>query len=582
MAIHYGSRIVTDRLLSLYDPASGISYPTRPGRRTGALTEYVAGVGGVPLRWVRPYAGYQLRERLSYSTPTAGSIVGASTVPDSGTFNTIAGRSYFYDRPTFIYADGRHDALFPLNMAGKFFYFNVNRDAPSQINIFSPYDAITVNWYSNSATGINGTVTQSVNVASGAFGTISNVPLGDHYISVTGGSAVITINTGTSSGDRTVLSPASTVVYNRYKQSAKTIFGGTPATFEEYVSADSAPLMTQTIGDGSGGDTIQGLGAEYLSDTYAYGGVLSDYTLVIPNTNTITVSYSTGAGAWVVWDTHTVSGSSLAPIRITRDGTNGPGVEASTISGGSANMASGATIWKFEGTQPFFAAVNDPSDDEIALLGWMRNQSLTVSLSRNDALLRDPISGQNMTIFGDPFRDDRGFFTLESNTWNYLMRSSYPFPTTNVSVSVWFRSNFTQPAQTPFTYSVAGDNSMLLFLTSATTIQPNILNNNTYEITVPSMVGTWQNFVWTSNRNTGAENYYLNGALVGSRTHAAGTLFTSNGFLIVGQESDSPGGGFDANQNLDGNFGYLSVYSKVLSQAEVTRNFEALRGRFGR
>jgi hypothetical protein len=73
----------------------------------------------------------------------------------------------------------------------------------------------------------------------------------------------------------------------------------------------------------------------------------------------------------------------------------------------------------------------------------------------------------------------------------------------------------------------------------------------------------------------------MNGVEIGTRTHSVGTAHTTNGYLIIGQEADAPGGGFDANQNLDGDFSFISVYDKALSATEIQQNFNALRGRYG-
>ena len=58
-----------------------------------------------------------------------------------------------------------------------------------------------------------------------------------------------------------------------------------------------------------------------------------------------------------------------------RDGTNGFGVWATTTDGTASNFASGANIWKFEGTEPFVLVLNDTFDDEETLLGFSSERS---------------------------------------------------------------------------------------------------------------------------------------------------------------------------------------------------------------
>jgi len=62
-----------------------------------------------------------------------------------------------------------------------------------------------------------------------------------------------------------------------------------------------------------------------------------------------------------------------SPDSAFRTGTDGPGVEssASLDSGAAAFMASGASLWKFESTDIFQITINDTTNDEETLFGWM-------------------------------------------------------------------------------------------------------------------------------------------------------------------------------------------------------------------
>jgi hypothetical protein len=121
---------------------------------------------------------------------------------------------------------------------------------------------------------------------------------------------------------------------------------------------------------------------------------------------------------------------------------------------------------------------------------------------------------------------------------------------------------------------------MLFFINSSTQIAPHD-KGSAVGVNVPNMQNKWCNFVWTRDSASGVSVYYMDGVQVGTRIYLAGTNITTGGYLIIGQESDSAGGGFDPNQNLDGDFSRLDVYSRVLTQLEVTQNFQAIRGRFG-
>jgi hypothetical protein len=95
------------------------------------------------------------------------------------------------------------------------------------------------------------------------------------------------------------------------------------------------------------------------------------------------------------------------------------------------------------------------------------------------------------------------------------------------------------------------------------------------------MQNKWCNFVRTRIKSSGDEKYYMNGVLVGERTIFANQSIVTGGSLIVGQEADAPNGGFDSNQNLDGDFARLDIYNRALSNSEILQNFNALKGRYG-
>jgi hypothetical protein len=193
------------------------------------------------------------------------------------------------------------------------------------------------------------------------------------------------------------------------------------------------------------------------------------------------------------------------------------------------------------------------------------------------------ISGnsRNLTIYGSPSYNSLGYFTFANNqTTQYMMRFPFDNPTTAVTYSCWFRSNFTQPNQTPFTYSVNGNNEMLFFINSATQLAPHPLGVS-IGVNTTDMTNIWVNFTWSRLSSTGVNVFYRDGVQIGTYTGNAGTNITTGGYLIIGQESDTSGGGFDPNQNLDGDFSRLDVYNRILSANEIKQNFNATRSRYG-
>jgi len=188
---------------------------------------------------------------------------------------------------------------------------------------------------------------------------------------------------------------------------------------------------------------------------------------------------------------------------------------------------------------------------------------------------------RNFTIFGSPFYNPLGYFTFANNqTTQYMMRFPFETPTADITYSCWFRSNFIQPNQTPFTYSVNGDNEMLFFTNSSTQFAPHP-KGAAIGVNTTNMTNIWVNFAWSRQTSTGENLFYRDGQLIGQYTASAGVSTVANGHLIIGQEADSAGGGFDPNQNLDGDFSRFDVYDRILNAQEIQQNFNALRGRYG-
>jgi hypothetical protein len=84
----------------------------------------------------------------------------------------------------------------------------------------------------------------------------------------------------------------------------------------------------------------------------------------------------------------------------------------------------------------------------------------------------------------------------------------------------------------------------------------------------------WLYITQTTSIIDNAMKTYVNGSLLGTVSLAGETPNGGNGFLI-GR------GFFGGTRNYNGRIGFLRVYSKRLTAAEITQNFNALRGRYG-
>ena len=171
------------------------------------------------------------------------------------------------------------------------------------------------------------------------------------------------------------------------------------------------------------------------------------------------------------------------------------------------------------------------------------------------------------------------YFTFNGGVNAQLIRvpNDTNLNTQTPSVEVWIKTNATpqtgglfEKGEVNTQYSLLQDNNILrwrqmipgfndIFVSTASFIN----TNNWYQI-----VGT---FV------SGSQRLYINAAQVATGT-ATGTIATNNSGMSIGVL-----GGYSGARTYyyNGNIAIVRVYNKVLSQSEVTQNYNALKGRFG-
>jgi len=146
-----------------------------------------------------------------------------------------------------------------------------------------------------------------------------------------------------------------------------------------------------------------------------------------------------------------------------------------------------------------------------------------------------------------------GSFT--TNAWYSLSSTSAPLP---YSV-IWDMGG----SNTAFggVYSNRFANNTLLYYANGARLQPSVTQatNTWYYVTLVCSGGT-------------TVAIYLNGNLLESNTYNYN--FTSQNWVIGTNQSAY-------SEVMNGRIPIFSVYNRALSQAEITQNFNALRGRFG-
>jgi hypothetical protein len=587
MGVGYNPGIVTSNLVFSYDAANpkSLNIPTQADH---GWSDWICVFSGTATYSIVD-SGVTIWQRTNTGVIT--SVVGPSTGPTRGSLSVTAGFTYYSTGgPINLVVEDQHHSIIPLTMAGTLFWHSAARNPPLNIYVYAPFSNATVNFYDNVASGISSAASNTVNISTG--NTVVFITSNIHnFVTSSSGQSWITANvpvivSATMTGsDKTILSPMADYVYRRYISYVGAPSNNTTgvSSTEFTVYSNIVKVMDMSIADGSGGDSAQALGLEYLSDMYSWGNTLSDYTIISPYDNTfVSVEFWDSANsAWRILENHTITGGTITnAVRVMRDGTAGVGNTATVITGATNNFNT-SNLWKWTGTKPFYLCINDSADDEFSVLGW--RQSTYYNKPRSGNTWINMVNGaNNLTIVGGAISNNGTMTFGDNQITQYCVNSSFPYPTEDSTQEVWFYKKGGPKAGAALTYSVGGDNHQLYYFTD-TVFQPWSLANNT-TITISSIANTWTHAVRTRSKNGGLESFYINGSLIGTLTSAPGTSLTSGGDLIVGQEADASmatGGGFDPNQNLNGSVGRISIYNRALTAQEIKQNFNATRGRYG-
>ena len=582
MGVSAGPRIETDGLVFALDAKNTKTFDDIPGITDHGISDWYCFTSGTAT-YSAIYPNTEIIEIDANGNETV--VVTTGSDPERGTGLTItAGKRYYGTKAIHILDPGVNDAIAPVSFAGTYFGNRHTRYNPKTMNIYAPQDDINVSVYENVTGGVTGTATSTFSVSIGSSATFVTTQGNNvNTIFKTDKPAIMTVG---SVGDNHIMMPMTNYVYKRRNANSITINNTTAANTGTYVSYDtSLPLFTLEIADGAGGDSTQGIGYEYLSDTFSWGNVLSDYQIVAPYADTtVTVSYWANS-QWNVGEVHSLSGTQTSPAAVDRDGTNGFGVDGSTISGGASNLASGATLWKWESTKPIAVIINDNTDDEENLLGWMSNNHLRTSsnVTQSFVNLIDKDDRSRMKMYGKDLTTTVEYAGAKLSVGDYI-----DFDGSNDFIGFEYdlRSNWTyecwvnKDAKGGFAFLGNGTPSArngLHIVMYDDKLRFGMYGNDTDALGLYSntSTGVWYHYAFSYNHSTYVKKIYRNGVSLSVTPVQTQTAYEGTGTVRIGATYSSGG------EYADGKISNSKLYNRVLTDAEVAQNFNALRGRFG-
>lgn len=199
------------------------------------------------------------------------------------------------------------------------------------------------------------------------------------------------------------------------------------------------------------------------------------------------------------------------------------------------------------------------------------NDSSLIGLWRLEGNGNDEKNTNNFTSTGVTYGTGYGVFgqggSFDGTVNSYLIKTSFSgFPTTQFTISFWIKMSDDNCGVISYASSTS-DNETLLYHTSG---QFNIYVKGAILATgVKFNDNVWTHCIFTWDSTTGLGKVYKNGILAYSGVLATGLSITGGGALVIGQEQDSVGGGFDGAQAMSGYIDDLALFNRVLSPKEI-------------
>jgi hypothetical protein len=204
------------------------------------------------------------------------------------------------------------------------------------------------------------------------------------------------------------------------------------------------------------------------------------------------------------------------------------------------------------------------------------------SVDIDEATVLVPRAG---ALHANPFRvatrDFGKAVRIGATVSRYLIRNPVgTWPTTSLTVEFFGRldSGVSQTSSSwAFSYATGVNTNHILFgvETVSSTLRVGCLLNGTAvnDDTAIADDHLWHHYLLTWQSSDGALKLYRDGVLIHSTSGIqTGHSIAGAGAVVLGQDQDSIGGGFDATQAWEGELDEVRVYSRVLSPAEVKQH----------
>nr|XP_033817695.1 neuronal pentraxin-1 [Geotrypetes seraphini] len=160
-------------------------------------------------------------------------------------------------------------------------------------------------------------------------------------------------------------------------------------------------------------------------------------------------------------------------------------------------------------------------------------------------------------------------FPLRTNYLYAKLKKSLP-EMYAFTVCMWLKSNASPGVGTPFSYAVPGQANELVLIEWSNNPMEILINDKVAKLPFVINDGKWHHICITWTTRDGVWEAYQDGVLRGNGENLAPYHpIKPQGVLVLGQEQDTLGGGFDATQAFVGELAHFNIWDRKLTPGEI-------------
>ena len=184
------------------------------------------------------------------------------------------------------------------------------------------------------------------------------------------------------------------------------------------------------------------------------------------------------------------------------------------------------------------------------------------------------VGGVGYSAAGALYGDPDTAVSFGADYPDYVITNPFSsFPTTAVSVELWVKCTGSSDGIVSYAATASLNNEVLLYSQTGLVFYADNISKGTG---VAVSDDRWHHLVATWRSSDGRMQLFKDGVREYNVTgHQTGFSLDAGGSLVLAQEQDAVGGGFDANQAMPGSLDEVALYDKALSATEVSGHYAA-------